>query len=228
VHASRQHISELMRWARGTVPAVSISSTIHTPHDDAKPMQRFLGPSWSGYGRRLGRSSTQELIWHCAGATKSSSRREASDDAAATERGASKSFSKKGADAKKQQQQASAAGGGDEQKSKQLKIMMSALDAPEDKEPPISAEEKARRYQIGRNYVIGRFQQNNRLDHDMTCKIYMKKHAIRMLPKNSRLREEALKISDEDPPTNRNIPLWTPPIPGFDAAKYTYIEDEED
>lgn len=105
--------------------------------------------------------------------------------------------------------------------------MLAALDATATKEPPISDEEKARRAEIGRNYVIGRFKQHNRMDHDLSCKIKLKKHAIRMLPRNSKLREEAMKFSDEQPPAQRNIPVWTPPIPGFDPTLYSSQEDEE-
>jgi hypothetical protein len=199
-------------------------------------MQRLVGPTGVGYfARRPGQATIQELIRQRAAAGAATThqhqfRRAASDDSKQKSiPGVKQSFTKKGGggDGAKKNPQASEAG--DEAKSKQLKIVVSALDAPEDKEPPISAEEKERRYQIGRNYVIGRFQQNNRLDHDLTCKINMKQHAIRMLPKNTRLREEALKICDEmQPPFRRHMPMWTPPIPGFDPKKYANIDDEED
>lgn len=111
------------------------------------------------------------------------------------------------------------------QRSKELSLIMAALDAPERKEPPISEEEKARRYQIGRNYTIGRFRQHNENEHDITCKIHMKQHAIKMLPRDSKLREEALKISEEMPPAWRPIPVWTPPIPGYDPSHYIVKEE---
>ena len=105
-------------------------------------------------------------------------------------------------------------------RSKELELILASLDAPIRKEGPVSEEEKARRYEIGRNYVIGRFKQHNEIDHDLTCKIHMKNHAVRMLPRNSKIKEEALKISDEDPPPWRDIPTWTPPIPGYDPSEF--------
>jgi hypothetical protein len=110
-------------------------------------------------------------------------------------------------------------------RAKNLALVLAALDAPERKEPPISDEEKARRHEIGRNYVIGRFNQHNEIEHDLSCKIQMKKHAIKMLPRNY-LREEALKPNDEMPPLWRHLPVWTPPIPGFDPTPF--LEKEED
>ncbi|GKY92748.1 hypothetical protein MPSEU_000244800 [Mayamaea pseudoterrestris] len=107
-----------------------------------------------------------------------------------------------------------------------LQLVLAALDAPMRQEPPLSQEEKDRRHQIGRNYVIGKFRQHNEIHHDLACKLQMKKHAINMLPKNSKLREEALKIDDSGPPTWRNMPVWTPPIPGFDPSQLAGTKDE--
>ena len=92
-------------------------------------------------------------------------------------------------------------------------------------EGEISPEEKARRYQIGRNHVIGRFQQHNDLNHDLTCKIHLKKHAVKMLPRNSKLKEEAMKIDSEGPPLWRHIAKWTPPIPGFNPSEFANKDD---
>lgn len=108
----------------------------------------------------------------------------------------------------------------DNVRSKELNIMLAALDAPIRKEPPISEEEKARRYEVGRNYNIGRFRFHNEIQQDLAQKINLKKHAIKMLPRNSRIREEALKESDETPQPWRKVPTWTPPIPGFNPSKY--------
>jgi Mitochondrial ribosomal protein L28 len=113
------------------------------------------------------------------------------------------------------------------QRSKELSVIMAALDAPVRKEPPISEEEKARRFVIGRNYTIGRFRFHNETEHDLTCKIRMKQHAIKMLPRGSTLKEEALKISEEMPPAWRPIPVWTPPIPGFDPSLYIVKEEDK-
>lgn len=52
-------------------------------------------------------------------------------------------------------------------RSKDLDLLLAALNAPSRREPPISIEEKARRHEIGRNYVIGRFQQHNEIHHDL-------------------------------------------------------------
>lgn len=109
---------------------------------------------------------------------------------------------------------------------KDLDLILACLDAPVRKEGPISDEEKARRHKIGRDYVIGRFEQNNTFDHELSSKINMKLHAVNMLPKNSRIREEALKIDHEGPPLWRNQPTWTPPIPGFDPSQFVDKEEK--
>lgn len=106
------------------------------------------------------------------------------------------------------------------QRSQELKLIFAALDAPMKQEPPISEEEKARRHQIGRNYTIGCFNRMNEFNHDLACKIKMKAHAINMLPRNSKLKEEALKENTEMSPGWRRIPTWTPPITGFDISQY--------
>lgn len=113
------------------------------------------------------------------------------------------------------------------ERTKELNIIFAALDAPERKEPPISDEEKARRFKIGRNYTIGRFRFHNNVHHDLTNKMHLKKHAIKMLPRNSMLREEALKDNDEMPPSWRPLPSWTPPIPGFDPSQYDFEADDK-
>mmetsp|Transcript_30122 Transcript_30122/g.82763 ORF Transcript_30122/g.82763 Transcript_30122/m.82763 type:complete len:193 (-) Transcript_30122:156-734(-) len=112
---------------------------------------------------------------------------------------------------------------------KHLQLVLSALNAPYKKEGPISEEERARREQIVKTYTIQRFNQHNEWDHDMACKIKMKQHAIRMLPKNSKLKEEALFISEnwwnDDPPYMRPPEIV---IPGLDISKReTEVEDWE-
>ena len=111
-------------------------------------------------------------------------------------------------------------------KSKEYNLIISALDAPIRKEPPITEEEKARRHEIGRNYNVGRFRFHNQVHQDLTFKIHLKKHAINMLPRDSKIKEEALKENDESPPPWRRIPGWTPPIPNFDPTKYI-VKDED-
>jgi hypothetical protein len=101
-------------------------------------------------------------------------------------------------------------------RDKPLEIILRSLDAPKKKEPPISEEERQRRHEIGRNYVIGRFEAHNELNHDLACKLAMKRHAIHMLPRNSKLREEALKQnykrSEVLPPMDRPVPTEDGPV----------------
>jgi hypothetical protein len=114
----------------------------------------------------------------------------------------------------------------DNVKSREYNLIVSALDAPVRKEPPISEEEKARRHEIGRNYNIGRFRFHNQVHQDLTHKIHLKKHAINMLPRNSKIKDEALKDNDEPPPPWRRIPVWTAPLENFDASLYM-MKDED-
>jgi hypothetical protein len=113
----------------------------------------------------------------------------------------------------------------DSARSKDLDLVMASLDAPSREESPISEEEKARRYQIGRNYVIGRFRRHNEIEHDLTCKMQMKKHAMKMLPKDTKLKEEALKVDADDPPLWRNLAMWTAPIKDFDPSQFIESDD---
>ena len=83
----------------------------------------------------------------------------------------------------------------------------------------------ARRFEIGRQYVIGKFKRHNELNHDLTCKIKMKMFAVKMLPRGTRWKEEALKITDEGPPLYRHIPLDTPPIPGYKVSDWVRKEE---
>lgn len=117
----------------------------------------------------------------------------------------------------------------------------------------------ARRYEIGRNYVIGCWERHNELNHDLAVKIRMKKYALKMLPREGqvgdslmefmedavgekekstretekcsvygRWRREALKIDDwNGPPSWRPVPMYTPPIPGFDIEEYMLNDDEK-
>ena len=103
-------------------------------------------------------------------------------------------------------------------RGREVDVVLAALEGKERKEPPISDEEKARRYEIGRNYVIGKFREHNELNHDLACKIQLKKHAIKMLPRNRpKVKEAALAVDDRGPPLWRHLAKWTPPIPGFNA-----------
>eukprot|EP00580_Thalassiosira_gravida_P006797 CAMPEP_0201643424 /NCGR_PEP_ID=MMETSP0493-20130528/28163_1 /ASSEMBLY_ACC=CAM_ASM_000838 /TAXON_ID=420259 /ORGANISM="Thalassiosira gravida, Strain GMp14c1" /LENGTH=219 /DNA_ID=CAMNT_0048117839 /DNA_START=113 /DNA_END=772 /DNA_ORIENTATION=+ len=124
-------------------------------------------------------------------------------------------------------------------------LIVKALDAPWGKAPTASEEEMERRYNVGREYVIGSFKQHNEFNHDFAVKIRMKRHAMAMLPKegdvgDSKLedggksvygmyREEAYKINGDmwGPPKHRLIPMHTPPIEGFDPSVYMDQENED-
>lgn len=110
-------------------------------------------------------------------------------------------------------------------RSRDLQILMDCLDAPKVKPPPADEEEMKRRHSIQKNYTIGKFKQHNDENHDIACKMKIKKHAINMLPKGSALKEKAFEINDEFPPRWRTIPAWTPPIPGFNPAEYMITEE---
>lgn len=124
--------------------------------------------------------------------------------------------------------------------------MVLAIDAPYKKAPPASEEEMARRYEIGRKHVIGCWERHNTLNHDLAVKIRMKQYAVRALPKEGTLgditldldgekvsvygrwRKEAFKIDEwNGPPGHRPIPMYTPPIPGFDIEQYMNEDDEK-
>ena len=115
--------------------------------------------------------------------------------------------------------------GAESLENKRYNMILGALDAPVTKPPPASPEEMERRHQVGRNYVIGQFERHNEMQHDLACKIKLKNHAIKMLPKGTKLRAEALEEDDEGPPAWRHIPVWTPPIPGFDPDEF--MEQDE-
>lgn len=104
--------------------------------------------------------------------------------------------------------------------NKTYKMVVDALDAPVTRPPPASKEEMDRRHKVGRDYVIGCFQSHNALEHDLACKIRLKNHAVKMLPKNSVIRKAAMEVDDEGPPKWRHIPVLTPPIPGFDPDDF--------
>ena len=124
-------------------------------------------------------------------------------------------------------------------------LMTKAYDAPYTIPPKASAEEMARRAEIGRNYVIGSFKRHNEIYHDLACKIRMKKHAMKLLPREGDVGDEPIDIDGSKktvygkwrssalqerdrwgPPDTRPIPLLTPPIEGFDAS--IYMDAEED
>ncbi|KAG7364956.1 mitochondrial ribosomal protein L28 [Nitzschia inconspicua] len=115
--------------------------------------------------------------------------------------------------------------GSDGGRSRDVEILIACLDAPKSKPPPADDEELQRREQILKNYTVGKFRQHNQENHDLTCKLKLKQHAMKMLPKNSKLREKALEVDDTMPPRWRKMPTWTPPIPGFDPSEFMIQEE---
>jgi hypothetical protein len=107
-----------------------------------------------------------------------------------------------------------------------LDLILRALDAPISKPPEFTEEEKARNYEIGKNYVIGMYERHNAINHDLACKMKMKTFAIKMLPRNSWIKEEALKVDHSAPPLWRPIPQDTPPIPNFDPSQFIHRDED--
>ena len=110
-------------------------------------------------------------------------------------------------------------------RSRDLQILLDCLDAPKAKPPPPDEEETNLRRIVEKNYTIGKFKQHNAENHDVACKMKLKKHAINMLPKGTALKQRALEIDDKSPPRWRIIPAWTPPIPGFDPSEFMIKEE---
>jgi len=65
--------------------------------------------------------------------------------------------------------------------NKLYELQIKAFDAPGRDPPPASEEEMERRYNVGRNYVIGCFKRHNELNHDLAVKIRMKVRKYRTL-----------------------------------------------
>ena len=114
---------------------------------------------------------------------------------------------------------------GESGRARDLELLLAFLDAPKVKAPPADKEETIRRELVLKNYNVGKFKQHNEENHDIACKLRMKNHAIKMLPKQTGLKEKALEIDDEFPPRWRTIPAWTPPIAGFNPSDYMSIEE---
>lgn len=160
---------------------------------------------------------------------------------------------KKGPSASKLEKSASA-------ESRIESLLIKAIDAPSILPPKPSIEEAERRYQIGRNYVIGSFQTHNEMYHDLAVKIRMKRYALQMLPRETydlgdvittnttsatdtakngggsngtsvyaTWKSNALQLNPIGfgPPDHRHVPMYTPPIEGFDINMYADKEDED-
>lgn len=134
----------------------------------------------------------------------------------------------------------------DSAEKRMLDLMIKAHDASSLVPPPASTEEMERRYNVGRKYVIGCFKRHNELNHDLAVKMRMKRYAIKMLPREGidlgdsttasgdgrsmygMWKDAALKINyNVGPPTHRHIPMYTPPIEGFDVTQYMNRDDED-
>ena len=133
---------------------------------------------------------------------------------------------------KKKEKKSSDSGGGGGGRSRDVEILLACLDAPKKKLPPTTEftdQQKSlleRREEILKNYTVGKFKQHNEENHDIACKLKMKQHALRMLPKNSTLKEKALEVDEKSfPPRWRKIPAWTPPIPNFNPSEFMVTEE---
>ena len=116
----------------------------------------------------------------------------------------------------------------DAKRNSDLQMMIRCVDTPNPPKVVVSKEEMARRHEIGRNHVIGQFKQHNDLHHDLACKIKLKRHAIKMIPRNSMWKEEALQIDNSEegmPPLWRTIPTDFPPIKGLNPDDFIVNED---
>lgn len=82
-----------------------------------------------------------------------------------------------------------------------------------------SPEEMEEHNRIGREYHRQSTIRQNKMDHDLSNKIWLQQEAIRALPPN--LREHAMTIDTTTPPPDRPWPYYeTPPIKGFSIHKY--------
>lgn len=121
---------------------------------------------------------------------------------------------------------------GGEKGDRLTNILIRAVNSRPRPRPKFTPEEYAKHYEYGRNYVIGRFQMHNEINHDLACKIRLKEHTIRMMPRKDDklgyLREKALEVDDSDesmPPMYRPIPVDTPPVEGYDVSQFVARED---
>ena len=111
------------------------------------------------------------------------------------------------------------------EQQKKLDLLLRAVDAPVTRPPEPATEEEAQKIKaIESAYCAGRFREHNEHWHNLNCKILMKKHAVNMLPRHSKVKEEALIIDDEPPPKGRRYITWTPPIKDFDPSQWDFEE----
>jgi hypothetical protein len=113
-------------------------------------------------------------------------------------------------------------------RDKNMDLVIRCLDAPIIHPPPPSKEEAARRYVVGRAHNIGMIELHNAREHDLSCKMRIKTHAISMLPRNSMLKAKALEIEESYPPLWRPLPTLYPPIENFDPRVFRNLENVDD
>jgi hypothetical protein len=73
-------------------------------------------------------------------------------------------------------------------------LLVKAYDAPWTKAPVADEEEMARRYRVGREYVIGCWERHNEENHELAVKIRMKRYAIKRLPKEGEIGDSLIEI----------------------------------
>lgn len=88
-----------------------------------------------------------------------------------------------------------------------------------------SDEEQAEHNRIGKEYNRQSTQDHNRLEHDLTNKVWLQQEAMRALP--PKLREAAEILDETPPPPHRPWPLYhTPPIKDFNIDLYVSRTEE--
>ena len=94
--------------------------------------------------------------------------------------------------------------------------------------PKFTPEELAEHARIGREFNIQSQRRENKLNNDLSTKIWLMQDALKALPE--KLRIEAEIIDESPPPKDRPIfGIWdTPPIKGFDSSKYDSKHDDDD
>lgn len=79
---------------------------------------------------------------------------------------------------------------------------------------------------IAKVYGAESFRYKNRIDKDLTNKIYMMQEAIAVMPVE--LREAALAVDETPPPQERPWASYsTPPIDGFNVKEYMKADEDE-
>jgi hypothetical protein len=92
---------------------------------------------------------------------------------------------------------------------------------------PYTPEELKNNERIARTYQSEFSKEFNKMQRDLTDKIWFMQEALRALP--AHLRAHAETIDDTPPPENRPMPMWeTPPIKGFNVQDYLQKEKTQE